>query len=257
MKSRRVGLVAMAAAGVLFGAAAGHAAEAGGDEGRSEAMSSGAAMAAAYRGQFADEPGVLLALGGGGGGGGSGGGGGGSGGGGGGSGGGGSGGGGGGGGGSGGGDGDGDGGSSADGSGGPDGGTEGDAADAGPDSARTDSLGLTALGLNYSPTPLDLTVVRWRGPMSISAMPSPDARVAALSPEVRDQVTARMGPGQRTSEVVDTTLLNQTAREYAGASAYWSAPDVNAVIVEQQGVLRPVQVDPTTLRPVTPPAAGG
>ena len=115
---------------------------------------------------------------------------------------------------------------------------------------------MTALGLAFSPTPVDLTVVRWNGPMSISATPSPDARVAALSPEVRDQVLARMGPGQRTSEVLDTTLLNQTAREYAGASAFWSAPDVNAVVVEQQGVLRPVQVDPTTLRPVTPPAAG-
>lgn len=251
MKSRRIGLAAMAAAGVFCGAAAVHAAEPGGDEGRAETIASVGAMAAAYRSQLADEPGVLLALGGGSGGSGGGGSGGGG------SGGGGSGGGGSGGGGSGGGgSGDGGGAASSGGTGSPEG-DSADRGDPGADNARTDSLGLGVLGLNYSPTPLDLTVVRWQGPMRISAPPSPEARVAALSPEVRDQVMARMGPGQRTSEVLDTTLLNQTSREYAGANAFWSAPDVNAMVVEQNNVLRPVQVDPATLRPVTPPAAGG
>ena len=57
-------------------------------------------------------------------------------------------------------------------------------------------------------------------PMAYAATPTPDARLAALDPQVREQVMARMGNGQTVSGVLDTTLLNQTSRQYAGAERF-------------------------------------
>ncbi len=260
MKSYGIGLAALAAAAIVYGNTDASAGDVGTDAsslaGQRGEVASRVGLAL-YRSQLADAPGTLLAWGGGGGEGGGGGGGGGSGGGGSGGGGGGSGGGGSGGGGGGGSGGGGSGGGAAGGTGS----ASGDSADRGAPAAgtRTDSLGLGFLGATYSATPApapDLTVVQWRGPLGYVAAPSPDARLAALDPQVRDQVMARMGKGQTVNGVLDTTVLNQTSRQYAGANAYWAAPEVNAMVVDQGQVRRPVQIDPRTLQPVSAQGSG-
>ncbi len=138
------------------------------------------------------------------------------------------------------------------------GGDTGDAADRGgtgegPESS--DSLGLASLELSYTATPINPNIVQRTGPVGYAANQTPNARLAALDPEVREQVMARMAPDQTVNGVLDTTLLNQTSRQYAGASHFWIAPETDTVlVVGKNNVRRPVEYNPRTLKTVPPPA---
>lgn len=150
-------------------------------------------------------------------------------------------------------------------SGGAAGGAAGSAGDTGDAAGRgggeagvaaTDSLGLANLGLDYAATqrPLNPNIVQRTGPVAYAPDQTANARLAALDPQVRDQVMARMGPEQTVAGVIDTTLLNQTSRQYAGASHFWIAPETDTIlVVGKDNVRRPVEFNPRTLQTVSPP----
>lgn len=72
---------------------------------------------------------------------------------------------------------------------------------------------------------------------------------AALSPEVQQEVSARVARGERYEDVVSTLVMNEAARRYPQASFFRIVPEANAVLVAlPDNTMRTVAYDPATLR---------
>jgi hypothetical protein len=72
---------------------------------------------------------------------------------------------------------------------------------------------------------------------------------AALSPEVKQEVSARVARGERYEDVVSTLVMNEAARRYPQASFFRIVPEANAVLVAlPDNTMRTVAYDPATLK---------
>ena len=72
---------------------------------------------------------------------------------------------------------------------------------------------------------------------------------AALSPEVQQEVSARVARGERYEDVVSTLVMNEAARRYPNASFFRIVPEANAVLVAlPENTMRTVAYDPATLK---------
>lgn len=75
-------------------------------------------------------------------------------------------------------------------------------------------------------------------------------KLAALDPEVRKEVSARMAKGEKFDNVVELLILNEVALRYPGAKFYKVVPAANTVLVAMpDNTMRSVAYDPATLKP--------
>lgn len=70
--------------------------------------------------------------------------------------------------------------------------------------------------------------------------------IQSVSPEMRDGIAMRMGPDQRVSELVETTVLNRLALEHdAVRNLHRSGNGYSAEVLTAEGSWEPVTVDTT------------
>jgi len=73
-------------------------------------------------------------------------------------------------------------------------------------------------------------------------------KLAALDPEVRKDVKARMAQGETFDHVVEQVILNEVAARYPGAKFYKVVPPAQTVLVAMpDNTVRSVAYDPATL----------
>jgi hypothetical protein len=76
----------------------------------------------------------------------------------------------------------------------------------------------------------------------------------ALSPEMRDYIMSRMGPDQTVQELIETTILNALADEYAYVEDVdYTADAWDVVVIDDAGVRETVIVDYDTIGAYQPP----
>lgn len=74
-------------------------------------------------------------------------------------------------------------------------------------------------------------------------------KLAEFSPEVRQQVSARVAQGERLDDVIETLVLNEAASRYPEAKFYRVVPPASTVLVAMpDNTMRAVAYDPATLK---------
>ncbi len=74
-------------------------------------------------------------------------------------------------------------------------------------------------------------------------------RLSALNPEVRKEVSARMGKGEKLDDVIELLILNKAASQYPDAKFYRVVPPAHTVLVAMpDNTMRSVAYDPATLQ---------
>lgn len=74
-------------------------------------------------------------------------------------------------------------------------------------------------------------------------------KLAALDPEVRRTVKARVAQGEKVEDVLRTLVLNDAALQYPGAKFYDVLPRASTVLVAMpDNTVEAVEYDPATLK---------
>jgi len=85
------------------------------------------------------------------------------------------------------------------------------------------------------------------GPVA-AATAAQQKQLDRLSPQVRAQVEARLGPGQTVKEVVETMMLNDLSREYAEADYFIFDHEAQTVtVIHMSGKREVLAYDPATM----------